>query len=161
MTRLSLSFAFVAAIFFTTSCDSFSTQTYTPQQIKKAAEWAKTDQYPNFDSCDASDPEDNFVCFKNTIAGAVENALYENSFIANQEIDEELVLEILIDENGAISLADVENGSYVYAAVPELSAVIENAIAGLPSATPAQKSNVEVTVKSTIKLPIRVSASVQ
>ena len=38
--------------------------------------------------------------------------------------------------------------------MPELSTLLENAIASLPQALPATKTNVGVTVVSQIKLPI-------
>ena len=42
-----------------------------------------------------------------------------------------------------------------------LSTVLEDAIDGLPTAIPATKSNVGVAVDTQLKLPIRITASVQ
>lgn len=161
MKRIAQSISMFILLITFVQCDSFSTQTYTPQQIKKASQWAESDQYPSFENCTETKPEDNFVCFKNIISATVENALQSYEFIANQAIDEEIVLNLLIDENGAFSLEDIENGAYVSDALPELTSALEAAILELPQATPAMKTNIDVAVKSSIKLPIRVTATAQ
>ncbi len=153
-----LSLFLIASLFI--SCEYFSTTTHTPKQIKQASEWSEKDQLPGFESCQDAPEEDRFLCFKNTISSAVYDALNEETLIANQILDEEIVLIIAIDKEGVISLKEIDNGSTVLDALPELSAVIETAIDGLPSAIPATKTNVEVAVDTEIKLPIRITASV-
>ena len=81
--------------------------------------------------------------------------------MANQEIDQEIILEIQISKDGDITLLSIDNASSVVNAMPELSTLLENAIASLPQALPATRANVGVTVNSQIKLPIRVIASPQ
>ena len=145
----------------TTACEYFSTSTYTPQQIKKESEWSSNDQPPSFSVCEDQPKEDQFSCFKSTIAATINASLYSETLVANQEIDEEIVLVLSIDKEGSIGLEAIENGSYVAEAIPELSRLIENAVANLPLASPASKTNVGVSVDSTIKLPIRISASAE
>lgn len=142
-----------------TGCEYFSTSTYTPQQIKKESEWSSNDQPPSFSSCENEPKEDQFSCFKNTIALSINNSLYTDALVANQEIDDEIVLVLTIDKAGAIGLENIENGSYVLEAIPGLSEMIESAVATLPPATPATKTNVGVSVATSIKLPIRISAT--
>ena len=154
---LFLNLLFVGFLFV--GCEYFSTSTHTPLQIKKASQWSDEDQLPGFESCQDEAEEDRFSCFKNTIASAVNQALYVEELIANQEIDQEIVLEIQIDKEGNISLLSIENASSTLDALPELSTLLENTIANLPQALPATKTNVGVTVDSQLKLPIRVIAS--
>ena len=142
-------------------CEYFSTTTYTPKQIKQAAQWSEEDQLPGFETCQELAEEERFVCFKSTISAAVNDALYTEELIANQNLDQEIVLLINIDKAGQISLEEMENASTVLDALPQLSSVVENAIAGLPTALAATKTNVGVKVDAQIKLPIRITASAQ
>ena len=148
----------VAFLFIVTGCEYFSTSTHTPQQIKKASEWSVQDQPPTFESCDDQPQEDQFSCFKNTISSSINTALFAQEFMANQEIDLEIVMLLSIDKQGTIRLDEVENASVAFDALPELSSLLEEAVAGLPSAIPAMKTNVDEAVDTTIKLPIRISA---
>ncbi len=156
------SFVQLSMLFLTTTlfvgCDAISTQTYTPQQIKKAAEWSNEDQAPSILGCDEDDP---FDCLKSTLSSSVNTALFEAQLVSSQEIDEEIVLKLIIDAEGNISLDEIENSAYVVDAIPDLTSVLESAIASLPQATPAFKTNVDFAVRSAIKLPIRITATPQ
>ena len=81
--------------------------------------------------------------------------------IINQEIDREIILNLLIDVDGAIQLTDTEGASTVFEAVEELETLLINAVAQLPLALPATKTNVGVKVKTSIKVPIRIIATPQ
>lgn len=147
----------VASLFV--GCEYFSTSTHTPQQIKQASQWSKEDQQPAFESCEDQAEEDRFDCFKNSISTAVYDALYVDQLVANQILDEEIVLVLEVDKTGEIALVEIENSGAVLDALPALSSVLESAIASLPAAIPAQKANVGVAVTAQLKLPIRVTAS--
>ena len=102
---------------------------------------------------------EQFDCFKDEIANSIYNTLSYEDFTSNQEIDEEIILNLIIDQEGNIALGDVENSSIVYDAIPTLSEIIKSTILSLPKALPATKTNVGIYVKSKIKLPIRITAS--
>lgn len=142
-------------------CEYFSTTTHTPAQIKQASAWADEDQLPGFESCQDAPKEDRFLCFKNTISSAVNNALYEEQMASNQLLDQEIVLNIGVNKEGVVSLLEIDDADIVLDALPELSTVLEAAIDGLPAAIPATKSNVGIVVDTQLKLPIRITASVQ
>ena len=150
---------FIASLFV--GCEYFSTTTHTPKQIKQASEWSEKDQSPGFESCQDDPEEDRFLCFKNTISNAVTDALYTELLISNQVLDREITLIIGVDKEGTISLLELEDAATVLDALPALSTVLEDAINSLPSAIPATKSNVGVTVDTQLKLPLRITASVQ
>lgn len=150
---------FIASLFV--ACEYFSTTTYTPQQISQASQWSEKDQLPSFEVCQDTPEQDRFLCFKNTISSAVSDALDAESLVANQLIDQEISLLLTVDKTGEITLAEIENSNDLMDALPELSAVLEAAIAGLPFAIPAKKSNVGIEVATQLKLPIRITASEQ
>ena len=149
----------IASLFV--GCEYFSTTTHTPKQIKQASEWSEKDQLPGFESCQDDPEEDRFLCFKNTISTAVSDALYAELLISNQVLDQEIILNIGVGKEGTVSLLEIEDAATVLDALPALSTVLEAAIDGLPAAIPATKSNVGVAVDTQLKLPIRITASVQ
>ena len=159
MNTLKLLLYYPLFYFLTVSCENMSTKTYTPQQIKKASQWGDTDQMPTFETCSSLEIKEQFECFKDEIANSIYNSLSYEDLISNQEIDEEIVLSMIIDEQGNITLDNVENGSVVYDAIPSLSEMINSTVSSLPKALPATKTNVGIYVKSKIKLPIRITAS--
>lgn len=159
MNKLKLLINFFLFYIFIAGCENFSTNTYTPQQIKKASQWSDNDQMPTFETCSSLEIKEQFDCFKDEIANSVYNSLSYENLISNQEIDEEIILNMVIDEEGNISLDNVENVSLVYEAIPSLSEIINTTISSLPKALPATKTNVGIYVKSKIKLPIRITAS--
>lgn len=159
MNKLNLLLNFYLLSFLISSCENFSTKTYTSQQIKKASQWSDKDQMPTFEICSSLEISEQFDCFKDEIANSIYNSLSYEDLISNQEIDEEIILNMIIDEEGKIALDNVENGSIVYDAIPSLSEIINSTILSLPKALPATKTNVGIYVKSKIKLPIRITAS--
>jgi len=159
MNKLKLIINFFLFYILIAGCENFSTKTYTPQQIKKASQWSDNDQMPTFETCSSLEIKEQFDCFKDEIANSVYNSLSYENLISNQEIDEEIILNMVIDEEGNISLDNVENCSLVYEAIPSLSEIINTTISSLPKALPATKTNVGIYVKSKIKLPIRITAS--
>ena len=147
------------SVFF--SCEYFSTTTYTPQQIKKASEWSTEDQGPSFESCQELSAEEQFLCFKDTLSQAVYDALNAEELIASEALNEEIILIITIDNEGNLALDSIENRASVTSALPSLTEILTNAILSLPKAIPSTKTNVGISVATSIKLPIQVVASPQ
>ena len=143
------------------SCEYFSTTTYMPQQIKKASEWSTEDQGPSFESCQELSAEEQFLCFKDTLSQAVYDALNAEELIASEALNEEIILIITIDNEGNLALDSIENKASVTSALPNLTEILTNAILSLPKAIPSTKTNVGISVATSIKLPIRVVASPQ
>ena len=159
MNKLKLLLTFFLLSFLTAGCENFSTKTYTPQQIKKASQWSDKDQMPTFETCSSLEIKEQFDCFKDEIANSIYNSLSYEDLTSDQEIDEEIIINMIIDEEGNIALDNIENGSVVYDAIPSLSEIINSTISSLPRALPATKTNVGIYVKSKIKLPIRITSS--
>ncbi len=159
MKKTVLLFQSLFLISLLTACEYFSTSTHTPQQIKKASSWSDKDQGPSFASCQDMSSEEQFTCFKNTISQAVNDALYAQELIASAALNEEVVLTILIDSEGNITLDSVEDQAAALDAIPGLYDVLSDAILSLPQAIPSTKTNVGVSVATSVELPIQVVAS--
>lgn len=145
----------------TVSCEYFETNTHTPQQIKQASAWSDKDQVPTFEACQDLQSDEQFNCFKETLRSSLEEGLYAEPLVSNQEIDKEIILTLLIDIDGSIRLTDTEGASNVFDAVNDLENILTNTVAQLPLALPATKTNVGVKVKTSIKVPIRIIATPQ
>lgn len=159
MKKTVLLFQSIFFISLLTGCEYFSTSTHTPQQIKKASTWSEEDQGPSFSSCQDLSSDEQFSCFKDTITQSVNDALYAQELISTAALNEEVVLVILIDSEGNITLDSVEDDAEALNAIPGLYDVLSDAILSLPQAVPSTKTNVGVSVAASIELPIQVVAS--
>ena len=128
-------------------------------KLKKLLNGVIKTKCPLLETCSSLEIKEQFDCFKDEIANSIYNSLSYEDLISNQEIDEDIILNIIVDNEGNIALDNVENGSIVYDAIPTLSEMINLTISSLPKALPATKTNVGIYVKSKIKLPIRITAS--
>ena len=63
---------------------------------------------------------------------------------ASEPIDQEIVIDIKINKEGIFSLLDAKIPNSVFNALPELEQLLAQAIANLPLALPATKTNVGV-----------------
>ncbi|MGY8966491.1 MAG: hypothetical protein ACKVHJ_04750, partial [Flavobacteriales bacterium] len=72
--------------------------------------------------------------------------------------DEEVVLNLLIDKEGLITLESVDASNYILDAIPNMENSLITAINLLPQAQPAVKTNVGTLVTTSIKLPLKIFA---
>ena len=84
--------------------------------------------------------------------------ILEASFVASTPFEESIDLTLKVDKNGAFSLVEAEIPNNVLDALPYLESTIEDAVAKLPNALPATKTNVGVYVDIQYKLPILIRA---
>ena len=85
-------------------------------------------------------------------------AISDFEMIASEPIDQEIVIDIKINKEGIFSLLDAKIPNSVVNALPELEQLLAQAIANLPLALPATKTNVGVYVDTRLSMPIRISA---
>ena len=76
--------------------------------------------------------------------------------IADRAIDAEIILVIAIDKEGAMSLNSVEDPNYVLSDVSGLEDILTQAVAQVPNALPAVKTNADARVSVSLKLPIQI-----
>ena len=78
--------------------------------------------------------------------------------IADRAIDAEIILVIAIDKEGAMSLNSVEDPNYVLSDVSGLEDILTQAVAQVPNALPAVKTNADARVSVSLKLPVQIVA---
>ena len=140
------------------SCDLFESTTVSSKEIKKASSWSKKDQPPSYPECESLDKEEQLECFQNIVSDRLMTTILEASFVASTPFEESIDLTLKVDKNGAFSLVEAEIPNNVLDALPYLESTIEDAVAKLPNALPATKTNVGVNVDIQFKLPILISA---
>ena len=140
------------------SCDLFESTTVSSKEIKKASSWSKKDQPPSYPECESLDKEEQLECFQNIVSDRLMTTILEASFVASTPFEESIDLTLKVDKNGAFSLVEAEIPNNVLDALPFLESTIEDAVAKLPNALPATKTNVGVYVDIQYKLPILIRA---
>ena len=73
-------------------------------------------------------------------------------------MNHEIIVQIKIDKEGVFSLIDAKIPNTVRDAMPELEKILTQAVANLPLALPATKTNVGVYVDSQFTMPVQISA---
>jgi hypothetical protein len=145
-------------VFQLTSCDLFESTTVSSKEIKKASSWTKKDQAPSFPECESLEKEDQLDCFQNIISEQLLMSIFDANFVATFPLDENIILTLKVDKKGVISLLEAEIPNSVLEALPDLETTLNDAVANLPQALPATKTNVGVYVDSQFTLPIQIRA---
>mgnify|MGYP001161280774 FL=1 len=140
------------------SCHLFESTKVPVKEIKTASSWSEKDQAPSFESCEGLSSDDQVSCFEEMLAFTVLDYINENPWVASENVDEEVVLNLLIDKEGLISLESVDASNYILDAIPDLENSLIMAINLLPQAQPAVKTNVGTLVTTSIKLPLKIIA---
>jgi hypothetical protein len=145
-------------VFQLTSCDLFESTTVSSKEIKKASSWTKKDQAPSFPECESLEKEDQLDCFQTIISEQLLMSIFDANFVATFPLDENIILTLKVDKKGVISLLEAEIPNSVLEALPDLETTLNDAVANLPQALPATKTNVGVYVDTQFTLPIQIRA---
>jgi hypothetical protein len=145
-------------VFQLTSCDLFESTTVSSKEIKKASSWTKKDQAPSFPECESLEKEDQLDCFQNIISEQLLMSIFDANFVATFPLDENIILTLKVDKKGVISFLEAEIPNSVLEALPDLETTLNDAVANLPQALPATKTNVGVYVDTQFTLPIQIRA---
>ena len=149
-------FCIINVIFFSlTGCHLFESTKVSTREIKSASSWSEKDQYPIFNSC-KGEGKDEKKCFESVISSTILNYVVEKGLVASENIDSEVVLNLVIDQEGFISMTSIDSSDYVLNAIPNLESTLFESIEYIPQAKAAIKTNVGVLVSSSFKLPIRI-----
>jgi ArsR family metal-binding transcriptional regulator len=92
------------------------------------------------------------------LSNYITNYVYSSSIIASQDINEEVLLIIKIDKEGFFNLSEIQNSKKVIEVLSDLDDVLQEAIASLPKALPATKTNAGIFVDTQLTLPIQIIA---
>ena len=104
------------------------------------------------------EPEEEKECFESVITSTILDYISEQGWIASANIDTEVNLNLLVDQDGMISMSSLDAPDYVIEAIPNLEATLYEAINLIPQAEAGVKTNVGVLVTTSFTLPLRIFA---
>lgn len=140
------------------SCELFESTTVSSKEIKKASTWSSKDQAPSFPECETLEKKEQLECFQELISENLMIFISEANLVATAPVEASIDLRLKIDKEGVFSLIEIEMSNSISEALPYLESTLENAVANLPKALPATKTNVGVYVDAQFTLPIQISA---
>jgi len=97
-------------------------------------------------------------CFQDLISEYLMVSIAESNLVASSPVQASVVLRLKVDKKGVFSLEEAEISNDILEVLPDLETVLEDAVANLPKALPATKTNVGVYVDAQFSLPINISA---
>ena len=153
-----LLFPIVILIISSSSCELLSSTKVSSSEIKKASSWSSKDQPPSFPECDEVEKKEQLKCFQSIISDQLKLAISDFDIIAVEPLNQEIIVQIKIDKEGVFSLLDAKIPNTVRDAMPELEQILTQAVANLPLALPATKTNVGVYVDSQFTMPVDIIA---
>ena len=153
-----LLFLIVILIISSSSCELLSSTKVSSSEIKKASSWSSKDQPPSFPECEGVEKKEQLKCLQSIISDQLKLAISDFDIIAVEPLNQEIIVQIKIDKEGVFSLLDAKIPNTVRDALPELEQILKQAIANLPLALPATKTNVGVYVDSQLTMPVHISA---
>ena len=153
-----LLFPIVILIISSSSCELLSSTKVSSSEIKKASSWSSKDQPPSFPECEEVEKKEQLKCFQSIISDQLKLAISDFDIIAVEPLNQEIIVQIKIDKEGVFSLLDAKIPNTVRDAMPELEQILTQAVANLPLALPATKTNVGVYVDSQFTMPVDIIA---
>lgn len=116
-------------------------------------DWKTVDQYPLFLNCDETQPREiQRECFQQTMVDHFSKVLGEFRFKISQAIIDTIYVDFLVDQDGAISILDMNSNVAVENEIPEFEGIVVRSLRSLPELEPAIKRG--VPVKSMYRIPI-------
>ena len=140
------------------SCELFESTTVSSKEIKKASSWSKNDQPPSYPECESLEKPEQLECFQSIISERLMFTIYNANLVADVPLEEIIILNLKVDKKGVISLMEAEIPNSILASLPNLESTLNDAVANLPEALPATKTNVGVYVDAQFSLPILIRA---
>ena len=151
---------FISIIMVTISCDFISPKKTTLRNTALAdteIDFDDVDVYPLFmdcNNCDTSEKQN--LCFEMELIRRLQKLTSEKILDASGKVNDTVLLDILVDTEGKISIAKIYKDDIVAEQIPELDSLLYKSIASLPAAVqPSLKRG--IPVNSMFKLPILVS----
>ena len=144
----------------TNSCDFISPKKTTLINTKladSAIDFNDVDVYPLFmdcNNCDTSEKQN--LCFEMELIRRLQKLTSKTVLDASGKINDTVLVDILVNTQGEISIVKIHKNEIVTEQIPELDSLLYKSIASLPVAVqPSLKRG--IPVNSMFKLPILVS----
>jgi len=151
---------FITIIMVTNSCDFISPKKTTLINTKladSAIDFNDVDVYPLFmdcNNCDTSEKQN--LCFEMELIRRLQKLTSKTVLDASGKINDTVLVDILVNTQGEISIVKIHKNEVVTEQIPELDSLLYKSIASLPAAVqPSLKRG--IPVNSMFKLPILVS----
>ncbi|GAB1858691.1 hypothetical protein MHTCC0001_35310 [Flavobacteriaceae bacterium MHTCC 0001] len=120
-------------------------------------DWDSVDLYPSFSECDHIDlKHEKRVCFESTLHNQISMFLQQELIIVSQDINDTLLLELQVSNQGELQLLGLEMDSLTKAEIPNLKQLIISSLDSLPKISAAIKRSQPVTTKFEMPLIIEV-----
>ena len=144
----------------TNSCDFISPKKTTlinTRLADSAIDFDDVDVYPLFmdcNNCDTSEKQN--LCFEMELIRRLQKLTSKTVLDASGKINDTVLVDILVNTQGEISIVKIHKNEVVTEQIPELDSLLYKSIASLPAAVqPSLKRG--IPVNSMFKLPILVS----
>ncbi|SHJ35961.1 hypothetical protein SAMN04487911_11858 [Arenibacter nanhaiticus] len=143
------------------SCDWFFSKEEKTQQLvqeeMRSINFNEVDRYPLFSDCDEMlEKTAQLECFQTILIAHFSETLQEFEFHFVSESSITIYVDFLVDNQGQISVLEVEKNTLLDRQIPEFSTIITQSLKGLPKLSPALKRGVPVTAK--FRIPIILNA---
>ncbi|MGY8946395.1 MAG: hypothetical protein ACKVJS_05005 [Flavobacteriales bacterium] len=124
-----------------------------------SVKWSEKDEPPSIKLCDEISSEvERVSCFKKKLTTLILNNLNFTKIRVNNQLNDTLLVSILIEKNGKISLINTSDNFKIKKEIPLIDTIISDAISRLPNILPATKTNVGVQVSSKFELPLIIKS---
>ena len=117
--------------------------------------WNSTDEYPSIKLCnDLKETALIRKCFQAFLSNQIFIKLTKKEILINKSIDDTVIISLLINNKGKISINNESIPKNVSDNIPDFQNIIRIIIDSLPNVLPATKTNLGVSVNSKFELPI-------
>ncbi|MGI9533278.1 hypothetical protein [Lutimonas sp.] len=145
----------------TISCDFISPKKSTLRTtdlIDTEIDFNDVDVYPLFMDCNNCDSnEKQNLCFEMELIRRLQKLTSKDVLDAGVSLNDTVMVDILVDTQGKISIVEIYKNELVNKEIPELDSLLYKSIASLPAAVqPSLKRG--IPVNSMFKLPILITA---
>ena len=129
---------------------------YSPPDVN----WTSSDEMPSFEVCnDLVNESERKSCFNTKIINLIYSNLSFEKVRVKNKINDTLIISLLINEKGKISLIGIKNEDKLVNKIPELKTLIGNSLEKIPSIYPATKTNMGIPVSSKFSLPLIIKSN--
>ena len=112
--------------------------------------WRSSDEFPSIEVCnDLVDSNLIKDCFKKFLSNEILKNLDFSEIVIDNPVNDTIIVSILINNKGTVSISNK-----IINVIPNLDALLANAIDSLPIVLPAIKTSLGVSVNSKFQLPI-------
>ena len=150
----------ISIIMVTYSCDFISPSKTTLRNttlLDTVIDYNDVDVYPLFldcNNCDSSEKQN--LCFEMELLRRLQKITSKNSLGASNAVSDTIMVDILVNTEGKISIVSIQKNPNIEQQVPELDSLLFKSFALLPSTVqPSLKRG--IPVNSMFTLPILIS----